>query len=69
VTPLPDILNKHGHPAVNVPFTKAGRTFKVVGARQEGPKFIYSLQRLDELRENETLFIDVPSEKIISHRR
>jgi hypothetical protein len=58
---LSDILNKFGHPAVDVPFTKSGRTYKVVGARQEGKAFIYSLQRLDELREKETLFVDVPT--------
>lgn len=66
---LSDILNKFGHPLVNVPFTKAGRSFKVVGARQEGKAFTYSLERLDELRDKETRFIDVPSEKIIPHKR
>jgi hypothetical protein len=61
---LSDILNKFGHPAVDVPFNKGGRAYKVVGARREGKAFIYSLQRLDDLREKETLFVDVPHDRM-----
>jgi hypothetical protein len=62
MTTLRDILTPSGQPRVNVPFTKGGRTYAVVGLSREPSGWVYSVRLLDA-RPDEAPIIDVPEEK------
>jgi hypothetical protein len=62
---LRDILTPSGEPRVNVPFTKGGRTYAVVGLSITAGGWVYSVRLLDA-RPDEWPVIEVSEKKFFA---